>query len=429
MALVSKEDFASALKIPYGTIRSRVSRKQLCCNRIGFIDTENPKNYSYILTINGGDQSVFDDYHQGVVSKSKVVKKTTLLNKSVKNISNVEKKVIPPEKTEIISKNSKNNNVSNNKGSVNIAPSQNKTKKCIECGNEFGGFMVHGTSRYCSNKCRGEKRIRTNLANKDKRKDRINSGDIDFIANEIYIKYKQRSPSRGLDFNLTLDFFKKYVHSDCFYCGNVIPKVGFDRKDNSIGYVEENCVPCCPDCNFMKKDLSFEDFIEKCKSISKNFSDEESVIIKKPIKDSNEQKLTLEEKKEKESERKARESFLHIEIRKKLADVLVVERNAELKQYELEKKAGNTLPLDMIEKVIAVNYKAVFKSIHSQIKNIAMVMVQQLGGSKEDLNSILIEMENLLDTTVKDSKKKAKVDINKLIEEYSEVRSRGERKI
>jgi len=141
------------------------------------------------------------------------------------------------------------------------------------------------------------------------------------------------------------------------------------------------------------------------------------------------EKLSPEEKKEKEVERKARESFLQIEIRKKLADVLVVERNAELKQYELEKKAGNTLPLDMIEKVIAVNYKAVFKSIHSQIKNIAMVMVQQLGGSKEDLNSILIEMENLLDTTVKDSKKKAKVDIDKLIEEYSEVRSRGERKV
>ena len=56
-------------------------------------------------------------------------------------------------------------------------------------------------------------------------------------------------------------------------------------------------------------------------------------------------------------------------------------------------------------------------------------MVQQLGGSKEDLNSIMIEMENLLDTTVKDSKKKAKVDIDKLIDEYSEVRSRGERKV
>jgi len=140
------------------------------------------------------------------------------------------------------------------------------------------------------------------------------------------------------------------------------------------------------------------------------------------------EKLTPEQKRDLAEQKKANDLLLSFEMRRKEAEVKVVERNAELKQYELEKKAGNTLPLDMIEKVIAVNYKAVFKSIHSQIKNIAMVMVQQLGGSKEDLNSILIEMENLLDTTVKDSKKKAKVDIDKLIDEYSEVRSRGERK-
>jgi hypothetical protein len=139
--------------------------------------------------------------------------------------------------------------------------------------------------------------------------------------------------------------------------------------------------------------------------------------------------LTPDEKNIMLEQKKANALLLTFEVRKKEAEVKLVERNAELKQYELEKKAGNTLPLDMIEKVIAVNYKAVFKSVHSQIKNIAMVMVQQLGGSKEDLNSILIEMENLLDTTVKDSKKKAKVDIDKLIEEYSEVRSRGERKV
>jgi hypothetical protein len=276
MSIVSVKDFGEALNISGGTIRSKISRKQLLRNKKGFIDTENPTNYIYLLEVNGGDQSVFDKYHQGVISKSKVVKKTTVLNKSVKNISSDENKIISAEQTAIISGKSKNNNPSDSKEKMPTAQA---------------------------------------------------------VETEIIPEKK------------------------------VVEKISPDEK-----------------------------------------------------------KIMLEQK-------KANALLLSFEVRKKEAEVKLVERNAELKQYELEKKAGNTLPLDMIEKVIAVNYKAVFKSVHSQIKNIAMVMVQQLGGSKEDLNSILIEMENLLDTTVKDSKKKANVDIDKLIEEYSEVRSRGERKI
>lgn len=150
---------------------------------------------------------------------------------------------------------------------------------------------------------------------------------------------------------------------------------------------------------------------------------QQEIDFEKPV------KLTEKEKKEQREAAITRKSYLDLDLRKKEAEVKLVERNAELRQWELEKKAGNTLPLNMIENVVAINYKAVFKSIHSQIKNIAMVMVQQLGGSKEDLNTILIEMESILDKTVKDSKKKATVDIEKLIEEYSEIRSRGERKV
>ena len=119
---------------------------------------------------------------------------------------------------------------------------------------------------------------------------------------------------------------------------------------------------------------------------------------------------------------------MSFDIRKKEAEVVLKEREAELKQYELEKKAGNTLPLDMIENIIGINYKAVLKSCIAQTKNIAVVMVNQLGGSKEDLASIIIELENVFEGIVKDSARKADVDIQKMIEEYSEVRSRGERK-
>ena len=246
MALVSKKDFASALSVSYGTIRSKFSRKQLCCNRKGLVDTEHPLNYSYLLEVNGGNQSVFDSYH---ISATNVKKKTTTASVLEKKVSKVSIKV----------------------GKVSVP--------------------------------------------KD------------------------------------------------------IPTIDMHPK------------------------------------------------------------LTVEDRKELQEQKKIRESLASFEIRKKEAEVTLVERNAELKQWELEKKAGNTLPLDMIENVITINYKAVFKSMQSQIKNVAMVMVQQLGGSKDDLNNILIELENILDNTVNDSKKKASVDIEKLIDEYSEVRSRGERKV
>lgn len=275
MALVKRVDFASALNIPDGTIRSKISRRQLCCNKKGLLDTENPKNFAYLLEVNGGDQSVFDEFDTASNSKTKLSKKS-------------------------------------------IAPTKNETKVSIK-----------------------EKIVKSVDKNDEKLK-----------------------------------------------------KTDFKEVNDSEGSV----------------------------NIAPMVETKKTVVEKEP-------KLTAEERKIQAEYKKHNLELLNLDKRKREAEVKLVERNAELKQWELEKKAGNTLPLDMIEKVVGINYKAVFKSIHSQTKNIAMVMVQQLGGSKDDLNSIMIELENILDKTVKDAEKKSAVDIEKLIDEYSEVRSRGERKV
>jgi predicted protein tyrosine phosphatase len=36
---------------------------------------------------------------------------------------------------------------------------------------------------------------------------------------------------------------------------------GIDRRDNSVGYTKDNCVPACTDCNFLKSRLGGEDFM------------------------------------------------------------------------------------------------------------------------------------------------------------------------
>ena len=84
---------------------------------------------------------------------------------------------------------------------------------------------------------------------------------------------------RGLDFLLTFDEFLEMTQSPCFYCGDVPTQVkrtvfeeivlnGIDRVDNNLGYSKENTVSCCKPCNFMKREMSWSDFVEKCARIA-----------------------------------------------------------------------------------------------------------------------------------------------------------------
>ena len=34
-----------------------------------------------------------------------------------------------------------------------------------------------------------------------------------------------------------------------------------DRKDPNIGYTKDNCVSCCPTCNFLKNQLSYDEML------------------------------------------------------------------------------------------------------------------------------------------------------------------------
>ena len=143
---------------------------------------------------------------------------------------------------------------------------------------------------------------------------------------------------------------------------------------------------------------------------------------------SEERKQRLEENKQREIDREYNQTLLSIEIRKKKADLRLIERNAEIKEAQLEKIAGNTIPLDQVMSLMAINYKAIFKSFHSQLKNIASTTVQSLGGTNDDLHTVMKELEQVLNHIINKSKEKSQMDIDRLVEEYSEVRARGERR-
>ncbi len=86
-----------------------------------------------------------------------------------------------------------------------------------------------------------------------------------------YNTYMKRANDKNLDFTLTKDMFITLTSGSCFYCSKsntTSHQNGIDRKNNDMGYTEENCVTCCGECNQMKANLCAADFIQHCKLVS-----------------------------------------------------------------------------------------------------------------------------------------------------------------
>lgn len=92
--------------------------------------------------------------------------------------------------------------------------------------------------------------------------------------NYLYDKYQRGASSRNLSFELSREVFKSLTKQDCHYCGEPPSTVcttknyhgeyiynGVDRMDNSLGYTEENSVPCCPQCNYAKGTTPYDIFV------------------------------------------------------------------------------------------------------------------------------------------------------------------------
>lgn len=100
------------------------------------------------------------------------------------------------------------------------------------------------------------------------------------LRNFLYRSYKQGAKNRGHSFDLSFEEFNSIISCNCAYCGE-LPKEadgellikrgdthqptirynGVDRVNPELGYSIDNCVPCCPKCNYMKGTLQKEEFL------------------------------------------------------------------------------------------------------------------------------------------------------------------------
>lgn len=102
--------------------------------------------------------------------------------------------------------------------------------------------------------------------------------------NQVFGAYKNRAKNKNIEFSIEKDSFLKLIKQNCHYC-NALPEniiksrtrdnveffySGLDRLNNEHGYTIDNSVPCCKTCNFLKRTLSYNQFIEKVFAIANN---------------------------------------------------------------------------------------------------------------------------------------------------------------
>lgn len=145
--------------------------------------------------------------------------------------------------------------------------------KC-DCGN-----IVVVKSGHLSDKSGGVKSCGCLLTDFNKQH-QLAFGEASF--NDLYRSYMTGAEIRNLSFTLDKDQFAKITKESCHYCGKEPSAIkrgtsyygyyvfnGIDRVDNTKGYEIDNCVACCKTCNYMKRNLKYDEFIGQTLAIAK----------------------------------------------------------------------------------------------------------------------------------------------------------------
>lgn len=140
-------------------------------------------------------------------------------------------------------------------------------------------YVLNGNTKSCG--CyRREKRISQLEVYRKTRGPAHSLPKGEAAINFLLRSYTYRAKKLGVSFELTRDQFKSFIFDSCHYCGQVPSRStvrydfngnilynGIDRKENELGYSLNNCVSCCSDCNYLKKDRSYGCFLDKIRQI------------------------------------------------------------------------------------------------------------------------------------------------------------------
>ena len=101
--------------------------------------------------------------------------------------------------------------------------------------------------------------------------------------NHVLYRYRYAAKKRNRVWKLSVEQATALLTGSCHYCGlppsqksggtkrcpfrGVFYYNGIDRKDNNKGYIENNVVSCCKQCNFFKGTLPYVEFVDWIKRV------------------------------------------------------------------------------------------------------------------------------------------------------------------
>lgn len=160
--------------------------------------------------------------------------------------------------------------------------------------------------------------------------------------------------------------------------------------------------------------------------LQKNKAQKNEVLYNKVVE---KVKETPKEKKEREEANAEAQLIVDWDLRKKKAETLLKERQAEKEQMQLDKLAGKLLPTDLTYQIVRIHNTSIFASFHNDIENQASIFADILaGGDRKKLGKLNEKLAELLSSSIEKAKEMAELSIKNAVKEYSKTRNRGERK-
>lgn len=110
-------------------------------------------------------------------------------------------------------------------------------RKCIHCGERY----VEKYKRVCS-VCTAANQAKC---------------VSEWRKNNPYKTSISTAKRRKLEWDISEEEYSIITSRRCHYCDGDLGRSGcrLDRKDNSVGYLKENVIPCCYSCNMIRNDL------------------------------------------------------------------------------------------------------------------------------------------------------------------------------
>ena len=140
------------------------------------------------------------------------------------------------------------------------------------------------------------------------------------------------------------------------------------------------------------------------------------------------EKIEASNKKGKDRREKSQE-LVDLTERKLMADIELQEARAEKEKMQLEKLAGKLIPIDLNYTIINIHNNTIFATFQNDVDNLASVFCDILAdGDRKKLAEVSQKLSEKLEDCVKRAKEVSLSSVRNAIEEYQEVRNRGEKK-